>query len=196
MSTNTQERTLTQIRAKLAPLIRDRKNISQKDIIFIVVKGMEFYELYLTEQSGEMKKQSLLDLVQRIVMSLDIPEQTKSELCAFIQGPELALTIDFISSASKGKLRVNKKQRRAWVRAILTNCFCRGVNAEIDALNTSVEHLVDSPASPIVPRPKRAPPVVHILDSPAAPASPMSPRSNRAPPSVSMQRTVSVKGMD
>lgn len=143
-----QEHTLTHIRVMLTRLLTsNRKTLIPKDILMVVVRGMEYFDLLMADQSGEFKKHTLLQLLQKAVSALDIPDSTKTDLINYIQSPELSLIIDLLVTAAKGKFNI--KKRRKWFRRFFSCWCCKDkTDVEVADFEHSIDNMIDIPLSP------------------------------------------------
>lgn len=147
MAEKNYEHTLTHIRIMLTRLLAsNRKTLVPKDILIVVVRGMEYFDLLMADQSGEFKKHTLLQLLQKALSSMDIPDSVKGELQTYIQSPELSLIIDLIVTAAKGKFKI--KKRRKWFRWGFSCSGKRHRTVEVDDFEQSIDNMIDIPISP------------------------------------------------
>lgn len=105
---------LIHIREILTQLLQsyDSNSILPKDLLLVAVKGMEYYDMYLNDQTGDFKKISLIQMLHRIIRAVQMPDGQKDALNAFVDSAEFSLALDLIISASKGKFHLNAKQKR------------------------------------------------------------------------------------
>lgn len=132
---------IAHIREMLIQMLQsyDHDSIVPKDILMVAVKGMEYYDLYINDQTGELKKISLIQLLHRVIKGIPMADEKQSILLEFLESPEFSLALDLIISASKGKFYLNKR--------INKNCmsFCCGLADDIHpTLDHSIQNLADT----------------------------------------------------
>jgi hypothetical protein len=135
----TTDSSIPHIRDMLTQMLRSYANnsILPKDVLMVALKGMEYYELYINDQSGDFKKMSLIQMLHRIIKEIPMAEDTRTTLDSFIDSSEFSLTLDLIISASKGKFHLNKKRlRRRWK----TLCCSAPIYPDLDQ---SVKSMID-----------------------------------------------------
>ena len=123
---------LVHIREMLTHLVQsyNSNSILPKDLLLIAVRGMEYYDMYLTDQTGDFKKISLIQMLHRILRMAPMPTDQKDILTSFVDSAEFSLALDLIISASKGKFQINV-HKKGKLRSLLC-CSSGPIHPNLD----------------------------------------------------------------
>jgi hypothetical protein len=99
----------------------DGLNIDQKSIVLITKYAMEIVEA--TSLKGDAQKKMVLEMLKKVIQDSPLSNEEKEVCTKLVDDGTIDQIIDLVVDASKGELKINKKQAFSLAERCLPLCL-------------------------------------------------------------------------